>query len=67
MTSKKVKLIEISDNRWELFGPKGNTLAEGMRLNTQYEAESWVKAYISSFNDWTYEILPKARRKHGSR
>lgn len=57
MASKKVRMVEVSKNRWELLGPRGNTIAEGMIVNSRSEAEEWVKAYISSFLGWSYDII----------
>ena len=52
-------MIETSKNRWELQGPKGNTISDNISVNSRTEAEEWVKAYISSYSGWLYEIVPK--------
>jgi hypothetical protein len=54
-----VRMIETSKNRWELQGPKGNTISENIPVNSKIEAEEWVKAYISSYSNWQYEIISK--------
>ncbi len=57
--NKHVKLIETGNNRWDLIGPKGNPIASDILLYSRSEANEWVKAYISSFMGWTYEIISK--------
>lgn len=52
-----VRLVETNRNRWDLIGPKGNPIASNIFLYSRIEAEEWVKAYISSFSNWTYEIV----------
>lgn len=54
----KVKLIQMSKYRWELFSPEDKLITANL-FNSQYEAEQWVKNYISSFNGWSYILLPK--------
>lgn len=55
-------MIETSKNRWELQGPKGNTISENIPVNSKTEAEEWIKAYISSFTGWEYAMLPKENK-----
>ena len=57
--NRHVRLIETGNNRWDLIGPKGNPIAEDILLYSKVEAEEWVKAYISSFLNWTYEVISK--------
>lgn len=61
--SKHVKMTMVSPNVWDLIGPKGNIISGDMRLYSQYEAEEWVKAYISSFIGWTYAIVIKTNKE----
>lgn len=55
--SKHVRMTEVANNRWDLLGPKGNPIASDILLYSRVEAEEWVKAYISSFIGWSYEII----------
>lgn len=53
---RHVTLRENSNNLWDLIGPKGNIICEDIRLYSKLEAIEWVRAYVSSYNGWTYEI-----------
>lgn len=55
-SSKHVILQETTNNVWNLIGPKGHIIVEGVRLYSKAEAEQWVKCYVSSWNDWKYEV-----------
>lgn len=57
--NKHVRMIETGNNRWDLIGPKGNPIASDVLVYSQVEAEEWVKAYISSFLGWTYEVIKR--------
>lgn len=57
--NKHVRMIETGNNRWDLIGPKGNSIASHVLVYSQVEAEEWVKAYISSFLGWTYEVIKR--------
>lgn len=54
---KHVRLIQVNKYRWNLLGPKDNVMVEGLQLHTKVDAENWVKAYISSWTDYTYEVI----------
>ncbi len=54
--NKHVIMKEVGNNRWDLIGPKGNVISGDILLYSKVEAEEWVKAYISSFIGWTYEV-----------
>lgn len=56
MMSRHVIMKQVGRNRWDLIGPKGNRIAEDIYLYSRVEAIEWVKAYISSYAGWTYEI-----------
>jgi hypothetical protein len=51
-------MVQVGPNRWELIAPNGTVLVDDIAAYTDYEAECWAKAYVSSYNDWEYEILP---------
>ncbi len=57
ISSKHVKMTEVGRNRWDLIGPKKNVIVGDLLLYSKTEAEEWVKAYISSYSGWTYEII----------
>jgi len=57
MAIKLVKMTRVGKNRWDLVGPKGNVISGDLLLYSKIEAEEWVKAYISSFLGWQYEMV----------
>lgn len=58
-----VQMIQTSKHKWRLLGPKGNILIEDLNISCAYDAEQYVKSYISSFMSWTYEIIPINKEK----
>lgn len=56
--SKCILMIQTSNHRWTLKTKKGIVLLDDIHVNSAYEAEQYVKAYISSYNDWSYEVQP---------
>lgn len=56
-----VKMIQRSRHKWYIETEKGFVLAEDINLCNTYEAESYVKNYISSYPNWSYVIIPIAR------
>ncbi len=63
MRDKKVKMIQVTRYRWELRAPKGALLVDNLLIDSRHKAEEWVKSYVSSYNDWTYEIIMKKDEK----
>ena len=59
---KKVKIVQTSQHKWKLVTPQGTVLTEDLTLNSVFDAERYVKAYISSFSGWSYAIVPLSRR-----
>lgn len=57
MESKRVKMIQVSKHRWNLVAPKGHTMVEGLYLESPFKASEWCKSYISSFQDWSFEVV----------
>lgn len=55
--SKTVHIIQISPFKWELRSYKGHTMVDNLMFQTTAEATEWCKAYISSFNSWTYDVI----------
>lgn len=59
MESKRVRLIQKAPYKWDLVAPKGHILVEGLMFHTLVDAENWCKNYISSFQNWTFKLVPK--------
>ena len=49
-------LINTIGNTWEIRAPKGYTIIGGF-VGSQYEAECWCRAYISSWQTATYKVI----------
>lgn len=56
-----VKLTQLSLYQWELISPTNKVMVSGIAFGSQYEAECWVKNYISSHPTWAYEIVVLTR------
>lgn len=57
MAQPKVKMVQTMKQQWNLVGPKGNVMVEGIYLESPYKASEWCKAYISSFPTWGFEVI----------
>jgi hypothetical protein len=57
MRDKKVRLIQKNKNRWELVSPTGHVMLDNLQFYSEYEAVNWCKSYVSSFNDWRFELV----------
>lgn len=53
---KCVVLRQLTKYRWELANEKGNIMVQDLLFANAYRAELWVKAYVSTWNDWTYKL-----------
>lgn len=62
---KKVRMIQVNNYRWNLVGPKDNIMVEGLALHSKQDALDWVKAYISTWTDYQYEVIPMKEDKSG--
>ncbi len=56
--NKCILMIQTSNHRWQIRTPKGILIVDDIHVNSAYEAEEYVKRYVSSYNDWTYEVQP---------
>ena len=54
--NKSVVLKQLSKYRWELVNAKGNVMVHDLLFADSYRAALWVKAYISTWNDWAYKL-----------
>lgn len=50
-----VTMKQVSKYRWELIGPNGLML-DDLYFGDKVKAENWVRAYISSWNNWDYKM-----------
>lgn len=63
---KKVVMEQTSNYRWRLVSPSGHVMVDDKDFASAKDAEDWVIAYISSFNDWSYEMRPRRRDEQDS-
>lgn len=52
-------MTQIYGHSWNIVSKDGHILQKSIRLNSYSEAEDYVRRYISSYQDWTYEMRPK--------
>jgi hypothetical protein len=53
-----VQMIQISKSEWKIVTYKGKVLQFDIHLHNLDAAEQYIKNYVSSFVDWTYEVVP---------
>jgi hypothetical protein len=56
--NKCVLMIQLNNSLWQIKSSKGIVIADDIRINSVYQAEEFVKNYISSFQGWSYEVCP---------
>ena len=59
MDNKGIKLIQKTKYRWEVTSLSGHMIVDNIHFPNAYHAEMWAKAYVSSWNDWTYQLILK--------
>lgn len=52
-----VKMVQTSKYQWQLLSQKDTIICDNIAFGTVYEAEEWVKKYISSYMTWGYKIV----------
>lgn len=55
---KHVLMIQTEPCTWRIESEAGIILKDDIKVSIIYEAEDYVKRYVSSFTDWTYELIP---------
>ena len=64
MKAKRILVLrQVTQNRWRLENSKGDVLLDDLMLESLYRAEEWIKGYVSSFNNYRYEIIPLTRER----
>lgn len=53
-----VRMVQDMPAKWHIVSNSGIILQRGITVGTIHDAEQYVRAYVSSFNDWTYEVVP---------
>jgi hypothetical protein len=57
MREKCLKMIQNDPCTWQIISSKGHVLKDDIKLGLKAEAEDYIKRFVSSYNDWTYEII----------
>lgn len=53
-----VKMIQTMTCNWHIESQYGHVLVKNITCGTVIEAEEYVKRYISSFDGWSYSVIP---------
>lgn len=53
-----VKMIQISKYEWNIVSDKGYLLQNHIYFASMDKAEEYVKAFISSYNGWSWQMMP---------
>lgn len=51
-------IVEIFKGRWQVTNATGTVLVYDLPLGNALEAERYIRAYVSSFNNYNYEVKP---------
>lgn len=58
MTTPHVKIIQVSKCNWKIVSANGTVLQKDITISSKSQALEYVKNYISSFQAWTYQVIP---------
>jgi len=51
-----VRMVQTSKYCWQILSPSGKVIVDSIFLNDASQARDYVKAYVSSFTGWGYEV-----------
>jgi hypothetical protein len=54
---KIFKLKKTGLVTWTIYGPLGNQIGHSLNFENQYQAQEYMKAYLSSWGGCTYELI----------
>ena len=57
MTNPHVIMRQMTSNLWQIENEKGNVLQRDIKACTADEASKYVSNWISSFPNWTFELI----------
>ncbi len=58
VTRPTIKMVQVMPARWEIQSDKGHVMVKDITCGNISEALEYVRKYASSFNSWTYEVVP---------
>lgn len=53
-----VIMKQLSKYQWEIVTKKGNIIKTDLSFKDAYQAEQYIISYITSFQNWSYEMEP---------
>jgi hypothetical protein len=59
----KVRMVQTNLHNWRIESLTGIIVKDDISVQNPYKAEEFVKSYISSFQSWTYEMVPLPKEK----
>lgn len=60
---KIVTLKQTTKYRWHLVSPKDKVMMDDLVFDSKVTAETWIRAYVSSWHDWNYKIVSLKEEK----
>lgn len=51
-------MIQSLQHKWRIESEQGQILQEDLNMGSVDEAENYCRRYVSSFMDWSYEVVP---------
>lgn len=52
-----IKMVQQTPHIWRIETPNGTILQSNVISHSAYEAEEYIKRYISSFPNWDYRLI----------
>ena len=56
-------MVQTNLHNWRIESEKGTVVKDDISVQNPYKAEEFVRSYISSFQSWTYEMVPLKKEK----
>lgn len=53
----KIKIVQKTKYTWKLVSPTGHIIQDNVSLHDEYRVIEYIKTYISSYDNWTYEVV----------
>jgi len=53
-----MRIVQVSECIWQVENIKGIVIVHDLPLESIFKAEDYIRGYISSFNCYTYEVIP---------
>lgn len=56
-------MVQLSKHKWRIETQNGTVIKDDVTVHSISEATEYIKRYISSYNDWDFNILPLKKRE----